>query len=234
MWVLPWRQFRGIGGLSGEWTVRTETLKRQTQAERREEAISRMIEATIKLIAENGYHGFSLADVGSAAGYSRGLPTHYFGRKEDLLAIVAKSITDQFRWAQERSPAGVRGLPAIAQTIRRYGQATKSVNSFALGILIAEAIVQPLLRQTITALNEQGLADITRELKAGIRAGNIRPDLDVNLQAKSLFCFMRGLLAFATSAPDFDAPAVAEHFVSTLIAGIGTEASSAPPSPAYS
>lgn len=208
-------------GIGGNKRMETVLPKRLTQAERREEAISRMIEATIQLIAENGYHGFSLADVGAAAGYSRGLPTHYFGRKEDLLGIVARSITDGFRWAQERPSQQERGLPRIAAVIRNYGHGTRTVHSFVLGILIAEATIHPVLRQTIADLNARALADIRHELEIGVKIGNIRPDLEIESQAKALFCFMRGLVAFAASDPDFDAPLVAETFVTTLTRGIG-------------
>jgi len=38
----------------------------------------------------------TLADVGIAAGYSRGLPAHYFGNKTGLLEAIATHIVDGF------------------------------------------------------------------------------------------------------------------------------------------
>ena len=48
---------------------------RRTQAERRAESDSRMLRAATQLIAKHGSAGVSLAKIGVAAGYSRGLPT---------------------------------------------------------------------------------------------------------------------------------------------------------------
>lgn len=79
--------------------------KRRTQAERREEAEGKLLRAAIELLATRGYDGFTLAEVGKAAGYSRGLPAHYFGCKEELLA--ADTV---FAWW--RIEAAMRGRPA--------------------------------------------------------------------------------------------------------------------------
>ena len=57
------------------------TRKRRTQEERREEAERRILEAATRIIGKTGVETFTLADVGEAAGYSRGLPAHYFKTK---------------------------------------------------------------------------------------------------------------------------------------------------------
>jgi len=60
-----------------------------------EESKSRILDAATALFAQNGFDRTSLADVGEAAGVSRGLPTYFFGSKERLYASVAERLRDE-------------------------------------------------------------------------------------------------------------------------------------------
>ena len=99
------------------------------------EAESRMIRATIKLMAERGYNGFSLADVAEAAGHSRGLSGHYFGPKDQMLADVAQFIVRSYRREGAR--------PAQAACPRQFAQsadkrlAKKRVKKVKRGRIVA-------------------------------------------------------------------------------------------------
>lgn len=63
---------------------------RRTQAERREEARQRVLQAATALVAIHGSRAVSLAAVGEAAGYSRGIVHHHFGSKAQLLEELIK------------------------------------------------------------------------------------------------------------------------------------------------
>lgn len=195
------------------------TPKRRTQAERRDEAESRMIRATIKLMAERGYNGFSLADVAEAAGYSRGLPGHYFGPKDQMLADVAQSIVRSYQLAARAHPSEP-GLPRIAVWIQQYARGTATKDGSVLSMLIAEATVRPELKRAIADLNARGLAELAEELSAGIEAKNIRQDLNVQTYAKLIYSFLRGLLSFTALDPNFNATAAADEFVAMLVSTI--------------
>ena len=190
--------------------------KRRSQAERRGEAESRLVQAAWSLLAKNGYDGFTLADVGEAAGYSRGLPAHYFGRKEDLLALVAQQVVDAYRQGATDPSSEEPGFPRIAAGVRDYVRPRDHRGIRALSLLIAESMVRPELKRAIANLNIQGLFHLKSELDAGIRQGNIRPDTDTTLQAKLIYSFLRGQMSFAILEPDFDTVAVGEEFISTL------------------
>ena len=70
--------------------------RRRTHEERREEAERRLLEAAVRIIGKTGVETFTLADVGEAAGYSRGLPAHYFETKSGLLAAVVRYLVDHY------------------------------------------------------------------------------------------------------------------------------------------
>jgi TetR/AcrR family acrAB operon transcriptional repressor len=95
--------------------------KTRTQAERRDAAESKIILAAIELAASKGYDGFSLADVGTRAGFSRGLPAHYFGSKDRLLAAVADNIVTQYtQRAMDVLPHVEPGLPRLIEPVRIF------------------------------------------------------------------------------------------------------------------
>src|ERR1043165_6903985 len=61
---------------------------RRTQQERREEAERKVLAAATALITQHGSRALTLAAVGEAAGYSRGIVSHHFGSRENLLRAV--------------------------------------------------------------------------------------------------------------------------------------------------
>ena len=194
---------------------------RRTQADRREEAEGKLLDAAIRLISERGYDGFSLADVGEAAGFSRGLPAHYFGRKEVLLSRVAEHVVAQYGRSLAQLPRSEPGLPRLAATVRQYARGMSSKGNRALGLLVAQAVVEPGLRDTISELNARGFEALEAQIRAGVAAGNVASDVDAPAQARLIYAFLRGQMAFAALDPTYDVMGVAEEFIATLTARIG-------------
>ena len=67
-------------------TKREHRKRRRTQAQRRNETQAAILSASIELLAEKGYAGFSARGVAARAGVSRGAQEHYFPKKNDLIA----------------------------------------------------------------------------------------------------------------------------------------------------
>ena len=62
---------------------------RRSHAQRREESERRMLDAALAIVARRGTVRMTLAEVGEAAGYSRGLPAHHIGSKAGLVQALA-------------------------------------------------------------------------------------------------------------------------------------------------
>jgi AcrR family transcriptional regulator len=90
--------------------------ERRTQAERRELSERRVIETAVSLIADHGTRAATLARVGEAAGYSRGIVTHHFGTRDRLLREVVQHAAGQ---VDAPAYAG-DGLLQLRNTIRAY------------------------------------------------------------------------------------------------------------------
>src|ERR1700730_8526559 len=69
---------------------RSHRKPRRTQVERRNETQGAILSASIGLLAEKGYAGFSASRVAARAGVSRGAQEHYFPRKNDLIAAATQ------------------------------------------------------------------------------------------------------------------------------------------------
>jgi AcrR family transcriptional regulator len=69
---------------------------RRTQAERRAETERRVLDATMAIIADRGVRAVTMAAVGEAAGYSRGIVNHQFGTRRALMAAVAETVQSRF------------------------------------------------------------------------------------------------------------------------------------------
>src|SRR5579864_4693574 len=94
--------------------------RRQTQAERRQNSETRILNAALRVIAQRGVTRMTLAEVGERAGYSRGLPAHLFGTKANLLCRCAEAIIGE-AWKPRLPDIGPDGgLHALITAIRDW------------------------------------------------------------------------------------------------------------------
>jgi TetR/AcrR family acrAB operon transcriptional repressor len=188
----------------------------RTQAERRAEAERRILEAAIRLLVERGYDRFSMQEVGELAGYSRGLPAHYFGKKDDLLSEVAMFIIARYYETVASTDAYEPGLPRLVARIGHYVQGLGTPGNRALNVLIAEARFHAQLKRTITELNRRARMRWQAEVLAGIEAGNIRADADADAVGAMVHAFVRGQSTFVDMDPGYDVGAATESLVQML------------------
>lgn len=175
--------------------VRTE---RRTHAERREEAERKLLAAALEIVARRGSVRMTLAEVGEAAGYSRGLPAHRFGSKAGLLHALAGYIGERFGQQREKGPRPAPGLDAILGNIHFYfgrkGEAFTATR--ALLVMMTESCMEPGtdLRAEVAAYNRSALAWFEQHIRSGIERGEIAPDNDPAITAVILLGAMRGVM----------------------------------------
>ncbi|MDP1840399.1 MAG: TetR family transcriptional regulator [Reyranella sp.] len=170
---------------------------RRTQATRRRESDRRMLRAAARLFAERGVSGTSLADVGLAAGYSRGLPVERFGNKLGLITALLDSMDSWFQAHIVRILKDIRGMRAVRlrmeahlASVKRDATATAALYSIYTESLFVMSELQPHVAAVIGRWRE-GLADSLREAR---RAGEIGKRVDCEGEARFLLGAMRGLV----------------------------------------
>lgn len=144
----------------------------------------------------------SLADIGAEAGYSRGIVTHQFGTKEQLLAAVAKETQRSFA-----TPDVDGGLNQVVSSVEHYLTFLheRAPNGQAFLQLWAESIadepgLRPIFVERDTAFREI-LAD---DVRTGITDGTIRKDADPHAVAVSVLGLLRGVALQLMATPMVD------------------------------
>jgi AcrR family transcriptional regulator len=172
---------------------------RRTQRERREETERKVLAAATALIAQHGSRALTLAAVGEAAGYSRGIVSHHFGNRDNLLRAVmrdAQSFTlpeggnDAADWVAETVRAYLTNVthrrPSAGAFLQMWGEA-----------IAADPVLMPLYAEQ-DARFRRTLADKLRE---GIADGSVRADVDPEAMAVSLVGLVRGIALQLISTP---------------------------------
>lgn len=174
--------------------------RRQTQAERRRRSESKILNAALQVIARRGIAGTTLAEVGEAAGFSRGLATHLFGSKENLLCRCAEAViagTWQRR-LPEIGPAG--GVHALVAAIRDWLHLVETRTDFARAyyLIVQETYrsdageALPLLQGVVRDLVTGAQGRFADYLSHAGAAGEIRADIDPQEMAWLIHATLRG------------------------------------------
>jgi AcrR family transcriptional regulator len=197
---------RGALGSAARKRPAAPAAERRSQTERREEAERRLLEAALEIVARRGSVRMTLAEVGEAAGYSRGLPAHRFGSKAGLVHALAGYIGERFGEQREQGPKPEPGLPAILGNLHFYFSLararprTQPGDAFtatrALLVMMTESCMEPntALRAEVAAYNRKALAWFEQHIRTGIERGQIAADNDPAITAVILLGAMRGVL----------------------------------------
>jgi len=176
---------------------RARSSERRSQAERREEAERRILRAAVAIVAKQGFERFTLADVGEAAGYSRGLPAHYFGSKDGLVAALATHIVEDFGRGVARTEKHAAGLERLLGIVAYYFEsaARDPLRTRALFAVLGEALTNPTLRKRIGNLNAHSAEPLAANIRAAIAHGDVRRTVNPKAQAMLILSGLRGAVS---------------------------------------
>lgn len=172
--------------------------QRRTNEQRRRESDKRLLDAGLRLVAERGAAGATLADIGLAAGFSRSLPLERFGSKQQfLVALVDRTEQwfNQWAFANLQGKEGLEGLTARIEAHLASAMASWDATS-ALFLLYFESLtVVPELRPRVTAVGQAYRTALRDLIRQGQARGEIRPEVDADVEATALFGAIRGTIA---------------------------------------
>jgi len=175
----------------------TDTARRRTQAERREEAERRLLDAALEIVARTGSVRMTLAQVGEAAGYSRGLAAHRFGSKAGLPRALAADINARFLAQIRTESTTLSGLAVIRRNIRIYFGRTDHTwtTTRALLVMMTEGFMEGSdMRGDLAQYNRAALAALEKHIRVGIDKGEVRAGVDPVTMPVILLGAMRGVM----------------------------------------
>lgn len=165
-------------------------VDRRTQEQRRATTERRVLDAAMELIAENGSHTITLAQVGETAGYSRGIVHHHFGNRDGLLKAIVRDA-GHFEVPDYQGNALAEITVFTATYLRNIVE--HDPKGWALLRLWAEATTSNTCLTEAFAERDQNIRRILDErIRAGMADGSIAVTVDVESSAVLLLALLRG------------------------------------------
>lgn len=193
----------------------TDTPTRRTQEQRRAETTRRVLDAATSLIARTGSRSITLAQVGEAAGYSRGIVYHQFGSRERLIEAVldlAQQL-DLPEYAGNGLEHVVRIVESYVQAVARRTPSTRAFLQLWMEAIAADPVVSPLFAQR----DEEFRRFLCDAVRRGVADGSVRSDVDPTAAGAVLMALLRGTaLQLIATPPVDDTPALIREAVQTV------------------
>ncbi|WNQ13050.1 TetR/AcrR family transcriptional regulator [Paenibacillus aurantius] len=157
-------------------------------ASRKKEKYSQILEAALKVIAENGFHGSQVAKIAKEAGVADGTIYLYFKNKEDILISLFRErlgdLVDMFNSRIEETDSAKTALRKICEI--HYNELESNVNlAYVTQIELRQSSLE--LRQEIGLAVKPYIELIGQVLRKGMDEGDFRSDLDVKLTRHLIF-----------------------------------------------
>lgn len=184
---------------------------RRSQVERRTASEEALLGAAADLIAEYGVGRASLARIGARAGASSGLPIHYFGSKDALIARVAQRGQARIMTAIEAALEGARrtiqdasGLELVRITVDTYLELFEQPSAAEQALIVMWGATFP------ADASIDGMPEADRHsydgwvtlIERGQADGSIRTDVDPAAASVLLLGLTRGVAAVLLTESD--------------------------------
>ncbi len=127
----------------------------RTQAERREQTRTALLDATIGCLVDLGYARTSVQEICTRAGVSKGAVQHHFSAKAELMAAAVEHLTERLRGQLAESisalPGGASGVAAAIDLLWEGYSGTLSTAATELWVA---ARTDPELREAIRPVDK--------------------------------------------------------------------------------
>lgn len=196
---------------------------RRTQEERRDESEQRMLAAGVRLVAELGSDKLTLAEVGKAAGYSRGLPAHHFGSREEYLKALASYVTIEFERlvAPPDRSSGLGAVLGIVRAVLAQLQADPA-NGLTTQVVLADGRREQGLSPDVVQLRDRTLAILAGHIRDGMKAGEIRAEVAPEHASLLIAAAICGIIETWLADPEFDLTGAAAQLLDLIEHALAT------------
>ena len=185
---------------------------RYANGERRRAEI---IDAAMKVFAEQGFNSLSLRQIAEAVGVSHTLLRHHFGTKDTILqAVLTRREETEARWRADLFAE--HGLLEALPRIMEHNAAIPGL--IQLDSLMRAEAVNPdhPAHEYVIGLARRFRAQLRADLAAEQAAGRIREDLDLELTATQLVALIEGVQSEWLLDRSVDMPPVVRSFAEDL------------------
>lgn len=173
-------------------TPSSAEARRSERAARRRQ---RILDAAGHCFAARGFAKTTMDEIAARAGVSKGLLYSHFGGKEELLEAVMERTLEEWGDVVQTQLEGAEGVAGALAVLHRASLEYARTNPL-LRTLFAEdeRVVLPGLDEFTQRSQERFRTNLIETLREGIRAGELRPDLDVESTADVFRVFHLGFI----------------------------------------
>lgn len=209
------------GAATRDDTLEAPDSHRQTQAERRETAERAILEAAEKIVAERGLDDLSMNEVGEAAGYSRALPSHYFGSKGALIQALTDHILAGYAERMRSGSTPHQGLDLLCDVVGFCidDAIHNPIAVRAYQIILIGGLTRPELKPMVDGMTRQSIDDIAGLIMQARELGEVRADVRPRAEASIIISSIRGVLFQWLINPDHVS---LSHMRECLVANVRT------------
>jgi len=157
-------------------------------AKRTGEKYNAIIEAAVKVIAENGYHNSQVSKIAREAGVADGTIYLYFQNKEDvLISLFRVKMGDFTASARQELKQMENPYEKLAKLISMHFSMLEADRNLALVLQIQLRQSDALIREGIAAPLKEYFKIIEDIIEQGIGAGVFRKDVNKKLTRQIVF-----------------------------------------------
>ncbi|HEY3506103.1 MAG TPA: TetR/AcrR family transcriptional regulator [Actinocatenispora sp.] len=192
--------------------------ERLAEDKRREQ----IIRATVDVVAERGYGYASLANIAEAAGVSKGLLSHYFGNKDELMLTTARvTLTDLRHMIAAELDLSAPVPAVIRSALRRAARLGQThAPQFRALVAITHNLREPDGSTRLTLADYEDTYQAEESLlRRGQREGTLR-SFDVRVMAVTYQGAIDAMLAYLDEHPEIDPREYADRLADLLLSGI--------------
>ena len=157
---------------------------------------TKVLRASLDMIAENGVRGLRLEDVAERASVALSLIYYHFGNRIDLLRAVFEYANQQASSTAIFAASRGSGLERLEAGMlgELRGSGARS-NAIVWNELTASAVFESELRGQVTETTRSWLRGIEDTIRSGQSDGSVRADVDPTDEAEILGNLLDGLSA---------------------------------------
>lgn len=204
--------------LAAEPTPDRPRRQRLSEESRREQ----IIQATLAVVAQQGYEQASLSRIARQAGVSKGLVSHYFDDKDDLMEaavrITANGLRDRIAAGLDLSAPVPEVIRAAIRQVARMS-ATHRLELTAITEIISQLRRPDGSRRLDLSLYEETYQAQQRLFRRGQEAGDLRP-FDTRVMAVTYQGSIDMMLAYLETHPETDADEYADALTDLILAAV--------------
>jgi TetR/AcrR family acrAB operon transcriptional repressor len=202
--------------------------KTKEEAEKTRQAL---LKAALTIFSQKGYAATTLEDVATEAGVTRGAIYWHFGSKVELYTALLEEYSARgSEIAQAAVAEGGSMLEILYRIFVRLLTAVENDTALraVMEINLFKTEYSPELSETLSKQIKSGrilLTGIAQAMEQGIKAGELRSDMQAEDLARAFIAFQNGLLHLWILDPTaFDLGERAPHMAEILIQGISKKA----------